>query len=100
MSKRRKKTYTSEQRATAVKIAKESEGKSIGQVAGELGVSESALRKWMRQHEIDAGGGRPGQLTTEEQAEVRALRKELKRVTMERDFLKKAAVFFAKDHSS
>ena len=52
MSKKRRMTYTSEQRATAVKIAKESEGKPIGQIASELGVSESSLRKWMRQHEI------------------------------------------------
>lgn len=100
MSKKRRRTFTKEQRAAAVKIARESRGKPIAQVAGELGVSESALRKWMRQHAIDEAGGPDGPLATEQQAEIRALRKELKRVTMERDFLKKAAVFFAQDHSS
>ena len=97
MTKKRRRTFTQEQRATAVKIARESRDKPIGQVAGELGVSESALRKWMRQHSIDDPNS---PLATEQQAELRALRKELKRVTMERDFLKRAAVFFAKDHSS
>ena len=99
MSKKRRRTFTGEQRATAVKIARESQGKPIAQIAEEIGVSESALRKWIRQQEIDEAGAASGRLTTEEQAELRALRKELKRVTMERDFLKKAAAFFAKSSS-
>ena len=99
MSKKRRRTFTAEQRATAVKIARESKGKPLGQVAGEIGVSESALRKWMRQQAVDEVGDRNGPLTSEGRAELRTLRKELRRVTMERDFLKKAASYFAKDSS-
>lgn len=99
MSKKRRRTFTAEQKATAVKIAKESQGKPLGQVAGEIGVSESALRKWMRQQAVDEAGDRNGPLTSEERAELRTLRKDLRRVTMERDFLKRAASYFAKDSS-
>ena len=99
MSKKRRRTFTQEQRATAVKIAKESKGKPLAQVAEELGVSESALRKWIRQQAIDEAGDRNGPLTSEERAELQTLRKELKRVTMERDFLKKTTAYLARNLS-
>ena len=51
----------------------------------------------MRQARVDAGEGPEGALTTEEKGELRKLRREVKRLRMERDFLKKAAAFFAKD---
>ena len=51
----------------------------------------------MKQAEIDAGKGPPEALTTDEREENRRLRRELKRVTEERDILKKATAFFAKE---
>ncbi|MDP6369757.1 MAG: hypothetical protein QF615_09115 [Planctomycetota bacterium] len=52
----------------------------------------------MRQARVDAGEGPEGALTTEEKGELRKLRREVKRLRMERDFLKKAAAFFAKEN--
>jgi transposase len=64
-----------------------------------MGVSETALRRWMEQAEIDEGNGPAGALTTAERQELTRLRRELRQVTMERDFLKKAASFFARESS-
>ena len=61
----------------------------------ELGISESALRRWMSAAEIDAGKS-PG-LTSAEKAELRELKRELAIVRMERDILKKSVAFFAKE---
>lgn len=70
---------------------------SIGQVAKDLDLTESALRNWVKQAEIDEGQGPEDALTTEEKEELRKLRREVRTLRMERDFLKKAAAFFAKD---
>ena len=63
----------------------------------EMGLTVSALRKWVRQDEINQNPAPRGPLTTDERAELARLRKELRRVEMERDFLKKAAAFFARE---
>jgi transposase len=96
MSKRKRRHFTDEQKADAVRLVRVS-GESIPQVARDLDLTENSLRNWVKQAEID-DGTREG-LTTEEKAEIRRLRKELRKVTMERDFLKKAAAFFAKETS-
>jgi len=70
-------------------------GKSIAQIARDLELSETALRRWIAQAEIDAGR-RPG-LTTDEHTELVALRKEVRVLREERDILKRATVFFAKE---
>jgi transposase-like protein len=64
-------------------------------VARDLGVSVETLRAWVKQDDID--GGRRDGLTTEERAELVQLRRENRVLKMERDILKKAAVFFAKE---
>lgn len=69
------------------------------QVAKEMGLTESALRKWVKQSQVDAQSRIEGELTSAEQQELLMLRRELKRVKMERDFLKKAATFFARESS-
>jgi transposase len=74
-------------------------GKSIGAVARELDLTETALRSWVRQAEIDAGRGAPGALTTEEREELGRLRRENRTLRMERDILKKATAFFAKENA-
>lgn len=75
--------------------ARSSSDRSINQIADELGVSGQTLRNWVHQAEVD--GGKRGGLTTEERDELRALKRENKRLRMERDILKKAAAFFAKE---
>src|SRR5439155_1110327 len=59
MAKRKRRAFTKEFKAQAVRIVRES-GKAIGAVARELDLTETALRSWVRQAEIDAGRGAPG----------------------------------------
>jgi transposase len=82
--------YTPEFRAEAVRLVHSSPDKSIVQIARELGISDSSVHGWLKQSQIDAGQ-REG-LTTEEQEELRKLRKEVKTLRQERDILKKATV--------
>ena len=63
-------------------------GKSIGAIARELGLGETALRRWVQQAEIDAGRGPTGALTTSEREELGQLRRENQRLRMEREILK------------
>jgi len=86
--------YPLEFRREAVALLRSS-GKSVPQLAGELGVSPQSLRNWARQLEVDAGKAEG--LNSDEREELRRLRRELKTVTEEREILKKAAAFFAKD---
>ncbi len=85
--------YTPEFRAEAVRLAQERG--NLTATAKDLGVSLESLRKWIRQEDIDAG--RTAGLTTEEREELRRLRREVRTLAMERDLLKKAAAFFARD---
>ena len=71
------------------------EGKSIGAVARELDLTPSSLANWVRHAQADRTKGRTG-LTTAEREEIARLRKELRIVQEEREILKKAAAFFAK----
>src|SRR5213080_2032320 len=96
MAKRKRRAFTREFKAQAVRIVRES-GKSVGVVARELDLTETALRSWVRQAEIDAGRGTSGALTTEEREELGRLRRENRTLRMERDILKKATAFFAKE---
>ena len=71
------------------------EGKTIGAVARELDLTPSSLANWVRHAQADHSKGRTG-LTTAEREEIARLRKELRIVQEEREILKKAAAFFAK----
>lgn len=92
---RQRRKFTKEFKAETVKLVKES-GKTIGQVARELDLTETALRTWVKQHDIDAGNGPAGALTTQEREELTRLRRENGVLRMERDLLKKATAFFAR----
>ena len=83
-------------RAEAVELARTS-GKGIPQLASDLGISEQALRGWMKRADIDAGRGQPGDLTTGEREELRRFRRENHVLKQERDILRKAAAYFAKE---
>jgi transposase len=98
MAKKKRRIFTEEQKAEAVRIVERSD-KPIHQVAEEMGLSASALRRWIKQAQIDTQPVSAGELTSPERKELIALRRDLKRVEMERDFLKKVATFFAKDGS-
>jgi transposase len=91
MAKRKRRAFTKEFKAEAVRIIQAS-GRTVGAVARELDLTETALREWVRQAEIDAGRGQPGALTTDERAELAQLRREVRTLRMERDILKKATV--------
>jgi transposase-like protein len=94
--KRRRRAFSEEFKAETVRLVRES-GKSIGAIARELDLTETALRRWIRQAEIDIGRGPAGALTTSERDELTQLRRENKRLRMERDILKRATAFFAKE---
>ena len=78
----------------AVRLVLE-EGKTVGAVARELDLTESALRQWVERARADRSGGRTG-LTTAEREELARLRKENRILAEERDIFKKATAFFAK----
>lgn len=82
-------------RRRAVELAREGD-KPVAQIARDLGVSESGLRRWMAQSEVDEGT-RAG-LTTAEKQELVRLRRENRTLTMENEILKRAAAYFAKEN--
>lgn len=98
MGRKKRPTYTSEFKAEAARLARNG-GKPVAEAAKDIGVSETALRRWMAQSDIDEGNVPAGALTTAERQELTRLRREVRQVTMERDFLKKAASFFAREIS-
>ena len=101
MQKRReqgkRRTFSTEFKAEAVRLCKVGD-RTIGQVAKDLDLVVTALREWVKRADIDAGDGPPGALTTAERDELRELRKRVKRLEMEREILKKATAFFAKEN--
>jgi transposase len=88
--------FTPEFKTDTVRLVLE-EGKSIPQVSRDLDLTETAVREWVRQAQINAGKGAPGALTTTEKEELARLRRENRELRMERELLKKAAAFFAKE---
>jgi transposase len=98
MSSKTHRQFSAEQKSEYVRLATQS-GKAISQVAKELNLTESALRKWIKQAQVDEEAAPDGPLTTEERQELTRLRREVKRLEQERAFLKKAAAFFAQETS-
>jgi transposase len=98
MSRRKRRVFTQEQKAAAVEHVK-STGKTVYQAAQDLDLTETALRRWIAEAERQACPVVAGELSVEEREELRRLRRENQRLQMERDFLKKAAAFFAKESS-
>ena len=95
-SKQVRRVHTREFKAETVQLVR-SGGRSVVQVARDLGLADSLVRVWIRQAEVDAGRGPSGALTTAEKEELSHLRREVKVLRMEREILKRAATFFAKE---
>lgn len=95
MGKRKRRVFTAEQKAEAVKIALGS-SKPIAQVAKDLDLSVTVLRNWIKQAKVDEVADPNGPLTSEERAELAKLRREHKQLELENAFLKKASAYFAK----
>ena len=96
--RRRYRSFTNEFKAGAVELVIR-EGKSVPEVAKDLDLTESALYEWVKRAKADQGKGKSGVLITAEREELSRLRKENRELKMERDILKKAAAFFAKESS-
>ena len=95
MAKRKRRSFSPEFKADAVKVVRA--GRTVADVARDLDLTQSALRTWVNQAEVDDGKGAEGALTTNEREELARLRRDNKRLQMERDILKAAATFFAKE---
>jgi transposase len=93
--KRKKRFFTDEFKAGAVRLVLD-EGKPPAQVGRDLDLGSSVLSKWLEHARADRSNGKTG-LTTAEREELARLRKENRELRMERDLLKKAAAFFAKE---
>ena len=94
--KRQHKEFTDEFKNDAIKLVTE-QGYSCSEVGRRLGINHSNISRWVREYRKESepppGSGSPQEL----EAEVRRLRKENKRLLMEREILKKAAAFFANE---
>jgi len=94
--RRPRRRFSDEFKASAVRLVQE-EGKTVGAVARELDLTESALRLWVEHARAEQTKGKSG-LMKEERDELARLRKEVRVVAEERDILKKAVAFFAKQN--
>jgi transposase len=94
MTARLRRSFTPEFKAHTVELVRTS-GKSVSEVCRDLDLTETAVRRWMAQADVDAG--RRDGLTTAEREELSRLRRENRVLRDERDILKKAAAFFAKE---
>lgn len=90
------KRYTAEFKRDAVKLA-QSSGRTVTEVARDLGVSSESLRGWVKQAKIDQGEGPAGALTSAEKEELRRLRRENQEQRQTIEILKKGLAFFAKE---
>jgi transposase len=95
-AKRPRRSFTDEFKADAVRLCKTGD-RTIGQVAKDLDLTETALREWVNRADAAASASTEDALSTDERDELRELRKRVKRLEMEREILKKAAAFFAKE---
>jgi transposase len=97
--KRQLRHFSDEYKAEVVRLCQQP-GKTPNAVAIELGLTPSAVTGWVKQATVDAGGGGAGALITSEREELAALRREIKQLRQEREILKRATAFFAKEGTS
>ena len=95
-SRRPRRHFTDEYKTSVVRLVLD-EGKTVGAVARELDLTETAVRAWVERARADRMNGKTG-LTSAEREELTRLRRENRVLQEEREILKKAAAFFAKHH--
>jgi transposase len=95
-AKKKRRHFTPEYKAEVVRLVRTG-GKKVGEVSRDLGLTETSVRAWVNQAEVDEGKGSQGALTTAERDEFAALKREVRTLRLERDILKKATAFFAKE---
>ena len=95
MSKKRR-VFTAEYKAEVVGLVRNGE-RAVSALCRDFGLSPSAVRRWVSQSEVDAGGGDGKTLSTAEREELTQLRRENRQLRVEREVLKKATAFFAKE---
>ncbi len=93
---RTRRRFTPEYKAEVVGLVRDG-GKGVSAVARDLGLTESAVRNWVIRSDADAGRGDAKVLTTAEREELSLLRRENRQLRMQREILKKATAFFAKE---
>ena len=98
MGNRKKRIFSDEFKAEAVRLVREGD-KSVSALARELDLTESALRHWIERAEAQVKQKPAVALTHEERTELAELRREVRTLRMERDILKKATAFFAKENA-
>jgi len=93
----KRKHYSKQFKIDAVKLVTE-QGYKVSEAARNLGIHHSSLRGWKKQLETDGNQSFPGKgYMTSDKEELYRLRKEVKKLQMEREILKKAAAFFANE---
>lgn len=97
MAETKRRRYTDEFKSEAVKLLQDS-GKPVAQVARELGISDNILYRWVGEERQAQSQGRTRSTARAEAEELTRLRRELDTTRKERDFLRRAAAFFAKEH--
>ena len=98
VAKRKRRKFTDEYKAEVVALVRQGD-RSVCQLARDLDLTESSVRGWARQADIDEGKGADGALTTDEKEELRRLRRENRQLRMDREILKAATAFFAKENT-
>jgi transposase len=93
--RRPRRRFDDEFKQQAVRLVLD-EGKTVGAAARDLDLTETALREWVKRARANRTNGRTG-LTTAEREELTRLRKENRQLRLEREILKNAAAFFAKE---
>src|ERR1700743_3936492 len=94
---RRRRSFTAEFKAEIVELCQRGD-RSVGQVAKDFDLTETAVREWVKQAERDAGTSEDGGLTSDERRELAELRRENRRLREDVDILKRATGFFAKEN--
>lgn len=97
MAETKRRRYTDEFKSEAVKLVQDS-GRPVAQVARELGISDNILYRWVGEERQAQSQGRTRAAVRGEAEELTRVKRELERVIKERDFLKRAAAFFAREH--
>jgi transposase len=97
--KGKRRRFSREYKDQVVRLCQQPGNTATG-VAQELGLTPSAVMNWAKQAAVDAGRGGAGALTSTERDELAALRREVRTLRQERDILKKATAFFAREGTS